>query len=151
MKIYSIKNVKLGFFNRPIYAENDAEVLSYIQNVLMSDADRALMSLKDDLSLFYIGDFDSKTGSITCCMTETDKFVTFDPVFVCSLRDIFDTIPADKIPRTEKELRALIDQQNKILLELSKKYISVKNALATLKVDKKGKVSYEGFDDEETE
>lgn len=64
MKIYSIKNEKLSFFNRPIYVESSNEALSYIQNILMSDADRALLGLKSDLSLYELGEIDFSTGII---------------------------------------------------------------------------------------
>lgn len=103
MNIYSIKNEKLGFFNRPIYCESDAEALSYIQNVLMSDADRVLSGLKNDLALYKLGRIDFKTGVINPCKGDVDSLneVTTDnfyaPEFVCSLEEIFNTIPADKL------------------------------------------------------
>ncbi len=97
MKIYSIKNEKLGFFNRPIYCESDAEALSYIQNVLMSDADRALSGLKDVLSLYKLGDIDFTTGYINSYAFTTHDGEEFKPVLVCSLKEIFDSIPEDKI------------------------------------------------------
>lgn len=98
MKIFSIKNEKLGFFNRPIYCESEAEALSYIQNVLMSDADRALLNLKDDLALYYLGDIDFTNGSIIpMCMADVSGGLVGDVVCVCSLREIFDTIPEDKL------------------------------------------------------
>lgn len=89
MLIFSIKNEKLGFFNRPIYCESSAEALSYIQNILMSDADRALSGLKDDLSLYCLASIDFQTGYIHDNVNGPD--------FVCTLRDIFDTIPEDKL------------------------------------------------------
>lgn len=100
MNIYSIKNEKLGFFNRPIYCESDAEALSYIQNVLMSDADRALTGLKDDLALYFLGSIDFTTGVIysgNVLMSEKLDDLSDTPIKVCSLRDIFDTIPEDKL------------------------------------------------------
>ena len=97
MKIYSIKNEKLGFFNRPIYCESDAEALSYIQNVLMSDADRALSGLKDDLALYFLGEIDFTTGYIYPSSFKNSDGEEFEPVLVCSLRDIFDTIPEDRL------------------------------------------------------
>lgn len=106
MKIFSIKNEKLSFFNRPIYCESAEEALSYIQNVLMSDADRALLGLKDDLSLVYLGDIDFVTGKIDPCKK---------PVTVSALADIFATIPEDKIPRNEKYI---IEQLKKFAEDL---------------------------------
>ena len=102
MKIFSIKNEKLGFFNRPIYCESEAEALSYIQNILMSDADRALSNLKDDLALYYLGDIDFTTGIIYASedyfrCSDISSDVKLSPAWVCSLREIFDTIPDDKL------------------------------------------------------
>lgn len=101
MNIYSIRNEKLGFSNRPIYCESFSEALSYIQNVLMSDADRALLGLKDDLSLYELGSFDAVDNIIH----GYEK-----PMFICSLREIFDSIPADKLPRDAKILQMQIDE-----------------------------------------
>lgn len=113
MKIFSIKNEKLSFFNRPIYVESAEEALSYIQNVLMSDADRALLGLKDDLSLVYLGDIDFVTGKIDACKK---------PVTITPLADIFATIPEDKIPRNEKfimqELESLKAKLSELLTEV---------------------------------
>lgn len=103
MNIYSIKNEKLGFFNRPIYCESEAEALSYIQNVLMSDADRALSNLKSDLALYFLGSIDFKTGIIASSLAQIDSFDesfpldNYAPVRICSLEEIFNTIPADKL------------------------------------------------------
>lgn len=98
MNIYSIKNEKLGFFNRPIYCESDAEALSYIQNVLMSDADRALSGLKNDLALYFLGSIDFTTGVIVPTMPSLgDGFGKASPIFICSLEEIFNTIPVDKL------------------------------------------------------
>lgn len=91
MYIFSIKNDKLDFFNRPIFAESSNEACSYIQNVLMSDADRALSGLKDDLSLYLLGEINFTTGDIFSYFN-TEYFEK-----ICSLREIFDTIPADKL------------------------------------------------------
>ena len=127
MKIYSIKNEKLGFFNRPIFCESNAEALSYIQNVLMSDADRALLGLKSDLALYFLGSIDFTNGRI--------EPMEFDPLKVCDLEDIFNTIPEDKIPRSERQI-------NENLKYLDNKIIELSDKLATLKVDRKGNVTY---------
>lgn len=100
MKIYSIKNEKIGFFNRPIYCESPNEALTYVQNVLSSDADRALLHLKDDLALYELGSIDFTTGII-------DSYE--EPLIVCTLHDIFATIPTDVIPRNEKQIISLFE------------------------------------------
>lgn len=114
MKIFSIKNEKLSFFNRPIYVESSNEALSYVQNVLMSDSDRALVGLKDDLALYEIGEIDFTDGTVRGLKK---------PVKCADLASIFESIPEDKIPRTEREIdKALkwLDERVKTL-EFNKK------------------------------
>lgn len=117
MKIFSIKNEKLNYFNKPIYAESSNEALSYIQNVLMSDADRALLSLRGDLSLYLLGEIDFTSGKLTAV----------DPELILPLDDIFASIPSDRVPQTANELRKSIynlserlDAFDKIIKEVSK-------------------------------
>lgn len=111
MKIFSVKNEKLSFFNRPIYVESAEEALSYIQNILMSDADRALIGLKDDLSLVYLGDIDFVTGKIEPCKK---------PVTITPLADIFASIPEDKIPRNERYIMEQIEKIGRAINELER-------------------------------
>lgn len=101
MNIYQIKNEKLGFFNRPIYVESFNEALSYIQNILMSDADRALIGLKDDLALYWNGTIDFVSGVI-----DAPK----KPKKITDLSEIFASIPEDKVPQTANSLHAMIDE-----------------------------------------
>lgn len=103
MNIYSIKNEKLGFFNRPIYCESDHEALSYIQNILMSDSDRALYGLKGDLALYWLGSIDFNTGVIMPSLKKCDSLdeanlvENYAPWFICSLEEIFDSIPKERL------------------------------------------------------
>lgn len=113
MNIYSIKNEKLNFFNRPIYCESSAEALSYIQNVLMSDADRALLGLRGDLALYFLGEVDFTTGKIN-----TDRKC---PVKICDLNEIFNTIPEESIPRDSQALKKLIDDLSVKVKDLSER------------------------------
>lgn len=140
MNIYSIKNEKLGFFNRPIYCESNAEALSYIQNVLMSDADRALSGLKDDLALYCLGEIDFVNGVISPMQFEyqdvhTD-FVRIEPFKICSLRDIFDTIPEDKLKPalTRDDLVSI----NAYVKKLEEKIIELESSYSTHSHTKKG-------------
>lgn len=116
MNIYSIKNEKLGFFNRPIYCESSSEALSYIQNILMSDADRALKGLRGDLALYYLGAINFETGVIDPCIYRDN----FEPIFVCSLDDIFDSIPEEKVPRPiqKDDLERLYKRMSELASEL---------------------------------
>lgn len=111
MHIYSIKNEKLSFFNRPIYTESFNEALSYIQNILMSDADRALIGLKGDLALYYLGTIDFTDGVI-CGVKHPKK--------VCDLQEIFESIPEEKVPQTANALHRMID-------ELAKRVCALEN------------------------
>lgn len=100
MKVFSIKNEKLGFFNRPIYCESSNEAMTYLQNVLMSDADRVMVGLKNDLALYEIGEIDFVNG----IMRGYRK-----PEKIADLAKIFESVPEDVIPRTETQLRKMID------------------------------------------
>lgn len=115
MRIYGIKNEKIGFFNRPIYVESAEEALSYIQNILMSDAERALQGLRDDLALYYQGDIDFTTGVITPAEG--------GPRMVCGLSDIFNSIPKDRIPNLNMVDQVVADNATikNLLGDLSKK------------------------------
>lgn len=112
MNIYSIKNEKIGFFNRPMYFESYNECLSYLQNVLMSDADRALIGLKDDLALYFLGTIDFVSGVIDARKGFPHKLV--------DLKEIFETVPADRIPRDSVQLNKKIDDLYKIVDSIKK-------------------------------
>lgn len=123
MKIFSIKNEKLNFFNRPIYCESSAEALTYIQNVLMSDSDRALSGLKADLSLYELGEIDFTTGSITACsLVDSNGNTIIDPIKVCGLEEIFETIPADRLKPaiTSSDLEACYEKISTLTETVSK-------------------------------
>ena len=102
MLIFSIKNEKLGFFNRPIYCESSNEALTYVQNVLMSDADRALRGLKGELALYVLGEIDFTTGKILADKRGVRK--------ICDLEEIFDSIPEEKVPRDSQALMRMIQE-----------------------------------------
>ena len=106
MRIYSVKNEKLDFFNRPMYFESSNECLAYLMNVLQSDADRALIGLKNDLSLYDLGEIDFITGFI-----KSNK----RPFLVTTLSSLFDSIPEDRIPQTANELRDRISKIEEVI------------------------------------
>lgn len=113
MNIYSIKNEKLGFFNRPIYCESHQESLTYIQNVLMSDADRALRGLRGDLALYFLGEIDFTNGNIITSRK--------GPVKISDLGEIFDTIPEEKIPRDSAALLRMMEELAERLKKIEQK------------------------------
>lgn len=114
MKIYQIVNNEINFWNRPFFAENDSEAISYIQNILMSDADRALIGLRDQLSLYCTGEYISmpdKNYDDDIDLSYRPSIIGCDPVHICRLDFIFDSIPADRVPRTAVQLKKSIDDQ----------------------------------------
>lgn len=126
MNIYSIKNEKLGFFNRPIYCESYQEALTYIQNILASDADRALKGLRGDLSLYFLGTIDFTTGDIFPAYQYIDRYdesvEVKQAICICTLDEIFDSIPDESIvnPITEalKVRNELIEKYDAAFEEL---------------------------------
>ena len=120
MNIYSIKNEKLGFFNRPIYCESYQEALTYIQNVLSSDADRALKGLRGDLSLYLLGSIDFTSGEISPSYEFIDRddevIKIYQPICICTLDEIFDSIPDEEIKDTRTEIdRVRVDLRAEFL------------------------------------
>lgn len=106
MKIFAVKNEKTNYFNRPIFVESENEALTYIQNILFSDSERALYSLKDDLALYELGEIDFVTGKI--------KPINSVPRFAFALSTIFDSIPKDKLKPsvTKDEMQKCFDIVN---------------------------------------
>ncbi len=111
MNIYSIKNEKMEFFNRPIYCESFNEAMVYLQNVLMSDADRALIGLKDDLALYFLGTIDFVSGKIDAPR---------NPKKLCDLSSVFESIPEDRIPQTAKKLQQQIFDLQELVTKILK-------------------------------
>lgn len=156
MKVFAIKNTKLNYFNRPIFAENEAEALSYIQNVLASDSDRALRNLANDTMLVEIGEYNSKTGILLPCRSYLESiienavdFVTTGelhigdmPTYVLNqldatvlddgylLNDIFDSIPKERIKHRAEEMLA---ETNKEVAELRNRLDAVNVELSRCK------------------
>lgn len=129
MLMFSIKNEKLGFFNRPIFANSVNEALSLIQNILMSDSDRALSGLKSDLALYKVGEFDQVHGFLRFA-DANEKDYNLDvglPILICSLEDIFNSIPEESLKPsiTREDHLKLVDEIDKVgkkLVELSVKF-----------------------------
>lgn len=121
MKVYSIKNEKIGFFNRPIYCESAPEALTYLQNVLTADADRVMYGLRDDLALYELGEVDFVKGTLHGYKK---------PVRICGLSDIFASVPAESIPRTEEELRREIHDLRELISPMLKEYNEFKKEVS---------------------
>lgn len=156
MKVFAIKNTKLNYFNRPIFAEYEAEALSYIQNVLASDSDRALRSLADDTMLVEIGEYNSSTGvllpnrvyleniilNVAELLASGELHIGDAPTYVVnhleaifyddgiSLKDIFDSIPKERIKHRAEEMLA---ETNAEVAELRKRLDAVNVELSRCK------------------
>lgn len=62
MRIYSMKDVKIGFAN-PFY-QNSVEVAKRSFKNAVSDRQGNLYKIKDDLELWELGSFNEETGAI---------------------------------------------------------------------------------------
>lgn len=97
MKIYSIKNESTGFFNRPMFVESEAEVISLIQNNIASDPFKALFNLAESMTLYYCGEIDFETfvilqpkkGSMikVACISDLIKNIKFKEVIFKDVND----------------------------------------------------------------
>lgn len=63
MKIFSMKDVKVGFAN-PFYQVNE-EVAKRAFKLAVTDKTGELFKIKDDLELWELGSYDEQTGKIT--------------------------------------------------------------------------------------
>lgn len=62
MKIYQIKNETIGYFNKPIFAENDAEALNVLRSTVAGDYTGGLLTLSSELGFYYTGEVDFTIG-----------------------------------------------------------------------------------------
>ena len=108
-QIYVIRNTRTGFCNRPIYVNSQQEALSVIQNVLVTDVDKALVGLKNELELLYLGEYDDVNGLV---IPYRDDCGEVSNLFICTLEDIFNSIPKEMIKPavTRDEIKALVDK-----------------------------------------
>lgn len=65
MKIYAVKDVKVGFLN-PFYEVNE-EVAKRAFKISIKDTHSTWGSMKDDLELWELGEFDETTGKLIPC------------------------------------------------------------------------------------
>lgn len=86
MIIFSIKNNVTGYFNPPFFCESYEEAKNKVQATLVCDTDNYLVSLRNDMSLYDIGFIDFSNGRI----------IGIEPVCICHLNEIYDSIPADR-------------------------------------------------------
>lgn len=63
MKIYAIKDVKIGFYN-PFYLQNDAVAIREFTNGRNDSQKNAINTNPEDKELWSLGEFDERTGEI---------------------------------------------------------------------------------------
>ena len=125
MKVYSIYNRRLQYYNKPFYAENDAEAKTYILNILASDSDRYLSLMKDDLALCLVSTFDTVTG---CFNTDSEVDIT-SPWHIVDISDLYKLLPDDRVPRDSLYLRSRIEELQNTIEEKSTAFASIVDQL----------------------
>lgn len=85
MRYYSVKNLELGWFNRPFVAPSDKEAIVLVRNVLFSNPDSELARDRTNAELFFVGNFDADRGRFSG-----------KPELVCKVSDI-------PVPENKKE------------------------------------------------
>lgn len=63
MKLYTVRDSKVGAYLAPFQAENNLTAVRYIQNVAMNP-EAMLSKFPSDFELFLVGEFDDQTGRI---------------------------------------------------------------------------------------
>ena len=64
MKIYSIKDTKVGAFKSPFYSHNDSVAIRSLQNVVNDPNAGELHLNAEDFQLYRLGEFNDITGDI---------------------------------------------------------------------------------------
>ena len=62
MKLYSLKCKSLKIYNTPFVCSDDGHAVSIVREAVRQGNDSGLVSNIEDLSLFCLGEFDSKEG-----------------------------------------------------------------------------------------
>lgn len=65
IKIYSIKDNKVGAFKTPFYSNNDMVAVRSLKNAVNDKSAGELFLNAEDFSLYSLGEFDEITGEIT--------------------------------------------------------------------------------------
>lgn len=77
LKMYSLKDVKVGAFNRPMFVQNRAVVERAVGDA-MADPNQMLSVHPEDYQLWYLGEFDDVSGNVT----------PVAPEFMCNVVDL---------------------------------------------------------------
>lgn len=71
-KIYSVRDVKVGFMPPTVFQNDDVANRSFQSDVLSSNG--VLLTHPDDFSLYCLGSFDTETGEIV--VNSSPKFIS---------------------------------------------------------------------------
>lgn len=81
MKIFSVRDYKADFYQRPFFVQNKGEALrAFTQMVNDKKNETPLSMYPDDFGLYELGDFSIDTGVITALSS---------PLHICTGRDVF--------------------------------------------------------------
>jgi hypothetical protein len=69
MKIYSVRDSKAKAYMRPFFVQSDEVAIRAIKQA-MFDPESEFYRFAEDYSVWYIGEFDDKTGEITPAVPE---------------------------------------------------------------------------------
>jgi predicted pyridoxine 5'-phosphate oxidase superfamily flavin-nucleotide-binding protein len=64
LKVYSLFDVKIGAYNRPLFYRTDGEALRAFMDAL--EKDEGLKRHPEDYVMFVLGSFDDATGAFDC-------------------------------------------------------------------------------------
>lgn len=128
-KVFCIRNKVTGYCNRPMYCTSVEECKNIIQNVLVTDKDKALFGLRDKLELLYVGEWDDVNGLLLPFFDDKGKSSN---AIVCTIEDIFDSIPEEflKPALTRDDIIACVEKIKDLkscVNELSSDLSKVKN------------------------
>lgn len=77
MKMYTVKDVKTGIFNAPVYCHNTAHAMRVMSSVFQNDEHQYSL-WPEDFTLYEVGSFDDNTGVIT----------GVDPIYICTFAEL---------------------------------------------------------------
>ena len=70
MRIFTVYDTKAAIYGQPFYAVTDGIALRMFSDAVNNSApDNALNRYPEDFTLYYIGEFDDATGSVTGNLT----------------------------------------------------------------------------------
>lgn len=66
LRMYCIKDIKVGKFGVPFLATNDEEAKRIFSDLVLGSSESLIAKHPEDYDFYYLGVFDSRTGQHTC-------------------------------------------------------------------------------------